>query len=54
LISKITIDEAEPSVETNLTGSSAAERMLKPYGINMLPEKQDAAPNTPQEPNTTV
>jgi len=54
LISKITIDEAGPSVETHLAGPSAAERLLKPYGINMLPEKHDAKLGTNKKSNTPV
>lgn len=42
LISKAVIAEKDAAPKLDTSGVSAAERMLKPYGINMLPEKQDA------------
>ena len=42
LISKAALSDKEAAPKLDTTGVSAAERMLKPYGINMLPEKQDA------------
>lgn len=43
LISKSAIPtKEEDAPKTVTTETSAAERTLKPYGINMLPEKTDA------------
>ena len=42
LVSKAALSEKEAAPKLDTSGVSAAERMLKPYGINMLPEKQDA------------
>lgn len=43
LVSKAAIPEKEAAPKLDVAGVSAAERTLKPYGINMLPEKTDAA-----------
>lgn len=42
LVSKAAIADKDAAPKLDTSGVSAAERMLKPYGINMLPEKQDA------------
>ena len=42
LVSKAALPEKEAAPKLNATGVPAAERTLKPYGINMLPEKTDA------------
>lgn len=42
LVSKAAMSEKDAAPSLDASGVSAAERMLKPYGINMLPEKQDA------------
>lgn len=42
LVSKAALPDKEAAPKLDTSGVSAAERMLKPYGINMLPEKQDA------------
>jgi len=44
LVSKVAITDTESDAASKTPGVSEAERMLKPYGINMLPEKQDARP----------
>jgi len=41
LISKASIATKDEASKPSVVGLSSAERMLKPYGINMLPEKQD-------------
>lgn len=41
LISKSAIPTKEDAPKIVTTNTSAAERTLKPYGINMLPEKTD-------------
>lgn len=42
LVSKSAISDKDAAPKLDSSGVSAAERMLKPYGINMLPEKNDA------------
>ena len=42
LVSKAALSDNDAAPKLDASGVSAAERMLKPYGINMLPEKQDA------------
>ena len=42
LVSKAALPDADTAPKLDASGVSAAERTLKPYGINMLPEKQDA------------
>ena len=42
LVSKAALPDKEAAPKLDASGVSSAERMLKPYGINMLPEKQDA------------
>jgi hypothetical protein len=44
LVSKVAIAENEVSPLSETPGTSEAERMLKPYGINMLPKKQYTQP----------
>lgn len=39
--------DAAPKLDT--TGASAVQRTLKPYGINMLPEKTDAPERQPED-----
>lgn len=57
LVSKATLKEEDAGPKPENSGISEAQRMLKPYGINMLPEEQDAKrPQTPPEaapPETT-
>lgn len=43
LVSKASMSDKEAAPKLDTSGVSSAERMLKPYGINMLPEKHDAA-----------
>lgn len=52
LVSKASIASKDEATKADAPGPSSAERMLKPYGINMLPEKQDAAAQngTPDAP----
>ncbi len=45
LVSKASLPEDEAEPKANITGASAAQRTLKPYGIIMLPEKLE----TPQQ-----
>lgn len=42
LVSKATLPDKETTPKLDTSGVSAMERTLKPYGINMLPEKHDA------------
>lgn len=42
LVSKAALSEKESAPRLGDAGLSSAERTLKPYGINMLPEKLDA------------
>ncbi|MBU2992995.1 hypothetical protein Q4555_02665 [Octadecabacter sp. 1_MG-2023] len=42
LVSKAVISDKEVAPKLDTSGVSAAERVLKPYGITMLPERQDA------------
>jgi len=52
LISKVALSEKDASPKLGASGISEAERLLKPYGINMLPEKTDPTKQeTPSEPN---
>lgn len=51
LVSKAALPDTEAAPKLDAAGVSAIQRTLKPYGINMLPEKQDA-PN--QETPTDV
>ena len=43
LVSQAAIPEKEAAPKLDASGVSSAERTLKPYGINMLPERTDAA-----------
>ncbi|MCF2904288.1 hypothetical protein L0666_04765 [Octadecabacter sp. CECT 8868] len=50
LVSKALISDKEVAPKLDTSGVSSAERVLKPYGITMLPEKQDATEqSTPKE-----
>lgn len=42
LISKAALSDKDAAPKLDTTGGSEVQRMLKPYGISMLPEKQDA------------
>ncbi len=42
LVSKAAMTGEENAPKLDTTGASEVQRMLKPYGINMLPEKHDA------------
>ena len=41
LISQASIPEKEAAPKLDASGVSSAERTLKPYGVNMLPERAD-------------
>lgn len=41
LISRAALSDKDAAPKLDASGASAAERMLKPYGITMLPERQD-------------
>ena len=43
LVSKAALSEKESAPRLGEAGLSSAERTLKPYGINMLPEKPDTS-----------
>jgi len=42
LVSKAALSDTESVPKLDMSAVSAVQRTLKPYGINMLPEKQDA------------
>jgi len=42
LVGKAALSDEEAAPKLDTTGASEVQRMLKPYGISMLPEKQDA------------
>ncbi|MGJ8611202.1 MAG: hypothetical protein ACSHWY_08915 [Octadecabacter sp.] len=42
LVSKAAIEDKETAPILDSTGTSAVQRTLLPYGISMLPERQDA------------
>ncbi len=51
LISKAALPEKESAPKLDMSGVSSEARTLKPYGINMLPEKTDAPKQvTPTDP----
>lgn len=45
LVSKAALSDKEAAPVLDATGTSAVQRTLQPYGISMLPEKQDAPKN---------
>jgi hypothetical protein len=42
LVSKAAMSDKETAPKLDASGTSDVQRMLKPYGISMLPEKHDA------------
>ncbi|MDB4213942.1 hypothetical protein N9741_03665 [Octadecabacter sp.] len=42
LVGKAALSDKDAAPKSDTTGASDVQRMLKPYGISMLPEKQDA------------
>ncbi|MCF2870286.1 hypothetical protein L0664_04330 [Octadecabacter sp. G9-8] len=42
LVSKAALSDEDAAPKLDTSGVSEVQRMLKPYGISMLPEKQDA------------
>ena len=47
LVSQAALKNTDAAPKLDASGTSAAERTLKPYGINMLPESQDTAKDNP-------
>lgn len=43
MVGRAALSDTDVAPKRDASGTSSAERTLKPYGINMLPEKTDAS-----------